>query len=251
MTMLFSAQALYKHFDGVAALSDFSCGVAEGEVLVLLGPNGAGKTTFFNVVSGLVKADSGIIRLRETRLERMSTTEVARCGIGRTFQEVRLIRGMSVLDNVMLRFPENLGEHPGHLLLKPWACHRREKELADRAQYLLESVGLLDRAPAKAQDLSYGQQKLLSIASCLATGADLILLDEPVAGVSPGMMERVLAVIDAVSRSGTALIVIEHDIDAVKEIAQRVIFMDAGVRICEGTPAAVLGDPRVIEAYLD
>lgn len=246
-----SVQHLSKHFNGVVALVDFSCNVTDKEILGLLGPNGAGKTTLFNTITGLLPPDSGKAEFEGRALIGLPAHKIANLGIARTFQNLRLIRRITVLDNVLLCFKNQPGENLFNVFFRPGQCKRRESADREKALALIETAGLTEKVNDLADNLSYGQQKLLTLACCLATDAELLLLDEPVAGIAPAMAERILAIIADLPNHGKSAIVIEHDIDALKGIAHRMMFMDAGRKVCEGTPAAVLSDPRVIEAYLD
>lgn len=251
MTSLAGAQALSKHFNGLVALADFSCTVSEKEILGLLGPNGAGKTTLFNIFTGLLAPDSGVAEFKGHALIGRPVHKIANLGIARTFQNLRLIRRITVLENVLLCFKDQPGENLLNVFFRPDHCERREAGIREKAKALLEAAGLSEKANDLADNLSYGQQKLLSLVCCMAADAKLLLLDEPVAGISPEMAERILAIIADLPNQGKSAIVIEHDIDALKGIAHRMIFMDAGRKVCEGPPDEVLNDPRVIEAYLD
>jgi len=251
MTSLASAQSLSKHFNGVVALADFSCTVSENEILGLLGPNGAGKTTLFNVLTGLLAPDSGAADFKGNALTGRTVHKIANLGIARTFQNLRLIRRITVLENVLLCFKNQPGENLINVFFRPGLCKRHEAGIREKAEVLLGTAALLEKSNDLADNLSYGQQKLLSLVCCLAADAELLLLDEPVAGIAPEMAERILAIIADLPNLGKSAIVIEHDIDALKGIAHRMIFMDAGRKICEGAPDEVLNDPRVIEAYLD
>lgn len=242
---------LRKHFGGVKALSDFSCSLERGEILGLIGPNGAGKTTLFNVLTGFISADGGTASFRGTDLLGMPTHRIARLGVARTFQHLRLIYPLSALQNVLFCFGGQMGESLKNVLLKGKASNKQETQYRKTAKSLLEGVGLADKLDVPAAELSYGQQKLLSLVCCLASGADLMLLDEPVAGIAPDTMEKVLSIISDLPKQGISVIVIEHDLDAVTQICHNVIFMDTGAKVCEGAPQEVLNNPKLIEAYLD
>jgi len=248
---MLEVERLEKRFDGVRALAGFSCTVREQEILGLIGPNGAGKTTFFNALTGFVRPDGGQAAFRGQALIGLTPYKAARIGVARTFQILRLIRRLSVLENVLLTFPNQAGERLRNVFFRPWTCRRQEAGSRKSAEGLLEEVGLAEKRDDLAEALSYGQQKLLSLVCCLATGAELLLLDEPVAGIAPEMIERILEAIRGLPRRGKSVVLIEHNIGAITQVCDRVVFMDAGAKVSEGTPEEVRNDPRVIEAYLD
>ena len=181
---LLTIAALVKRFDGVAAMDAFSCTLGECEIVGLIGPNGAGKTTLFNVITGFLRADGGSAHFRGLDLLQVPAHRLATRGIGRTFQNMRLITRMTVLENVLLAYQNNLGERFWSIFLLPGRVSCREAGNREAAMAVLEDVGLSHAANNLAGALSYGQQKLLSIACCMATGADLLLLDEPLWRVS-------------------------------------------------------------------
>ena len=251
MTALLDIRNLDKHFDGITALDDFSCTLGEGEILGVIGPNGAGKTTLFNVLTGFTAPDNGQVLLQGNNLNRLSPHKRARLGIARTFQNLRLIRRISVLENVLLCFKDQPGERLSNVFFGWGHCRAQEASSRQKAFSLLRQVGLADKANDPADALSYGQQKLLSIVCCLAADAQIILLDEPVAGIAPKMIDKILEMIQGLPKQGKSIVLIEHNLDAVMQVCHRVIFMDAGAKISEGTPQQVRDDPRVIEAYID
>ena len=251
MSLIMEIHGLEKSFDGVKAIDNFSCSVKKGEILGLIGLNGAGKTTLFNIISGFIISDGGKVFFKGKEINDIPSYTIANIGISRTFQDLRLIKQVSVIENVLLFFQEQLGEKLLNIFFNWKNCLAQEKKNTKRALALLKDVDLSDFAGELAESLSYGQQKLLSLVCCLATKADLLLLDEPVAGVSPEMTEKVLETISKLPIKGKTVILIEHNIDAVMQICDRIIFMDAGVKICEGTPNDVRNDSRVIEAYID
>ncbi len=247
----FQTEALDKRFGGVCALSDFSCAIDRNEIVGLIGPNGAGKTTFFNVITGFIPPDAGNARFRGENLLKLPAHRMAGIGIARTFQDLRLIRQITVLENVLLSFRDQPGENLSNIFFRPRRCRMNEEVNTIAANGLLEQTGLGDKANDLAGNLSYGQQKLLSLVCCLAAGADLLLLDEPVAGIAPEMIEKILSIIRDLPDKGKSVILIEHNLDAVMQVCDRVIFMDAGAKVSEGTPEEVRNDPKVIEAYID
>ncbi|NQT35492.1 ABC transporter ATP-binding protein [bacterium] len=248
---LLKVHELNKRFDGIKALDDFSCSVRKGEILGLIGPNGAGKTTFFNVVSGFLPSESGRIDFKGRDVTNVSPNRITNFGISRTFQNLRLIRQISVLDNVLLSFQDQPGEKLRHVFLSRRRSQNKENENRKEALALLDDTGLAQKANDSAEELSYGQQKLLSLVCCMAMKSDLLLLDEPIAGIAPEMIDRILTIIRGLPEEGKSVILIEHNLDAVMQVCDRVIFMDAGAKVSEGTPEEVRNDPRVIEAYLD
>ena len=249
--VLLDVQNLEKHFNGIRALDDFSAYIQDNEILGLIGPNGAGKTTLFNVLTGFIPPDNGNIILNKKDITNVTPYKIANLGVSRTFQNLRLIRQISVLDNVLLSFRDQPGEKLRNVFFRWGKSKAQENVNRKEAFELLEQTGLGGKAYDPAEDLSYGQQKLLSLVCCLAAKSDLLLLDEPVAGINPAMIEKILKIIKGLPAQGKAVIIIEHNMDVIMEICDRVIFMDMGKKICEGTPEEVRNDPRVIEAYID
>jgi len=242
---------LGKHFDGVRALANFSGNLHRGEILGLIGPNGAGKTTLFNVVSGFISPDGGEVLFKGKDITGASPYRITNQGISRTFQSLRLIRQVSVLDNVLLSFQEQPGEKLRNIFFNWRQSLEQENANRKEAVDLLEETGLAHKAGDPAEELSYGQQKLLNLVCRLAAKSEVLLLDEPVAGIAPEMIEKILGIIRDLPSKGKSVILIEHNLDAVMQICDRVVFMDAGEKVSEGTPEEVRNDPKVIEAYID
>jgi len=240
---------LCKAFDGVRAVDALSLVVEEQRIVSLIGPNGAGKTTLFNLVCGFLSNDGGTVVFRGRTLNRMAPHRIAQLGIGRTFQGLRLICRMSVLDNVMLAFQHQAGEGVFHALAG-WRSRREERRNMEKARGVLAFVGLADKAGDLAEELSYGQQKLLTLACCLAMDAQQLLLDEPVAGIEPETIHRILDLLQELRSQGKTIFLIEHNLEAVRAVSDFVVVMDEGRKIAEGTPQAVMQDAAVLEAYL-
>jgi len=246
---ILSIRGLSKSFDGTKALADFSADVFPGGITGLVGPNGAGKTTLFNIIGGFTKPDAGDVRLNGERIIGRLPHYIARQGVARTFQELRLIGRLTAIENILLSFPRQTGESAvGAFVAWPRVTRQERRNRDDATQHLCY-VGLGDYADARAADLSYGQQKLLSMACCLAMGGELLLLDEPVAGVAPKMVDRIVNLIIDLCNRGKTILVIEHNFAAVA-ICNRVIFMDEGRNVVEGTPEEIRTNPTVIERYL-
>jgi len=240
-----------KKFDGTIALDDFSLEIPRDSIIGIIGPNGAGKTTLFNAITGFLPLDSGKIIYNGKNLSRMPSYKIARTGIARTFQQLRLITRMTVLDNILLSFQDQAGEHLKNTFLFPGQVKKQERKNREKANELLAFMGIEEKADDLVEDLSYGQQKMISLACCLASGADLLLLDEPVAGINPELIEKILKIIKKLQEAGKTFVLIEHNIEAVMQVCDRVIFMDEGKKIAGGDPESVRHDPAVIEAYLE
>lgn len=241
---------LTKTFGGLKAVDNVSVIFEAGKVTALIGPNGAGKTTLFHLISGALRPDSGEVWYRGRRIDGLPPWRIAQMGIGRLFQDVRVFGRLTALDNVRVAFRKQKGENPLWAILRWLRVNREEQILTDEARRWLEFVGLRELENSLAEDLSYGQQKLLAIARLLAAGADVFLLDEPTAGVNPEMVRSLLSLIRRLAKEGKTVVVIEHNMNVVMEIADWVFFMDEGQIVAFGLPEEVLGDRTVRAAYL-
>ncbi|HWG92197.1 MAG TPA: ABC transporter ATP-binding protein [Candidatus Thermoplasmatota archaeon] len=235
-------------FGGVQAVDGCTFHVKEGEIVGLIGPNGAGKTTVFDLITGYLTPDSGQIRYRGRRIDGSPPHIIARQGVGRTFQIIRNFPTMSARDNLVMAFKD----HPGETLLGGFFGGWRgvEQQHLQRARELMDLVGIRHREDVPAGNLSYGQQKLLEIARVIALGTDLFLLDEPMAGVNPAMRRKLLDLIGTLRKQGKTFLIVEHDLNFIMGVSDRIVVLDYGHVIADGTPAEVRDNARVVEAYL-
>jgi len=248
--VLFRGERLNKSFGGVRAVRDVSLEIPRGGVFAIIGPNGAGKSTLLNLMSGVYQPDSGTMSLDGVALVGLPAHRRVRLGLARTFQKIRLFKRLSVLDNVVAGFHIHHAIPAWQYVVHGAAFRRDVARCREQAMQLLAFVGLEARASVLAASLAYGEQRMLELARALATAPRLLLIDEPAAGLNAAEVERLLERIGRLRQQGMTIVVVEHNMDLVMQVADRVLVMDYGQYLFEGTPAEVQANPAVIAAYL-
>ena len=245
------AKHLAKSYGSRKVVKDVSLSVRKGEVVGLLGPNGAGKTTVFNCLTGFYKPTGGTILLRDQHLEGLPGQQIARMGVVRTFQHVRLFREMTVIENLLVAQHQQLKTGLFSGLLKTPAFRRAQSEALDRAATWLERIGLLEHANRQASNLAYGDQRRLEIARCMVTQPEILMLDEPAAGLNPKETKELDELIAELrNHHNTTILLIEHDMKLVMGISDRIYVVNQGTPLANGTPEQIRNNPDVIRAYL-
>ena len=246
---LLAASAIAAGYGKKEIVRGVDLAVAEREVLLMLGHNGAGKTTAFNLLTGFLRPDEGSVRLNGTPLMGLRPHEVARLGMARSFQDLKLFAHMSVLDNVMVALPRQKGDNLLQVYFAPWAVAREERENRERALAVLDFVGLADKAGETAETLSYAEEKLLVIARLVATGAQVLLFDEPLSGLAPNTLDAIFPIIRRLADSGKTICIIEHNLDVIRGLCDSAVFLDEGRKLAEDAPDRLIADPALAARY--
>ncbi|ELK41985.1 ABC transporter ATP-binding protein [Brevibacillus agri] len=250
MTTLLEVQELSRDFGGVRAVNQVNFQVREGEILALIGPNGAGKSTVLNMVSGVIPPSEGEIRFQGKPMTRVPGYEYAGLGITRTFQNLQTFDDMTVLENVMVGMHTKTRSSLFACGMNLGSAKREEKMMEQKAHAWLGRVGLAPESPQLAGSLPYGKLRLMEIARAMVAGPKLLLLDEPAAGLNHTETAEMSRMFCEIRDSGTAILLVEHDMDMIMTIADRIVVLDQGTKIAEGTPREIQENPRVIAAYL-
>lgn len=247
---LLAASGLVKSFGGIKAVDNAEISVAPGSITGLIGPNGAGKTTLFNLLSNFIRPDKGRIIFDGEPIQELQTHKIAQQGMVRTFQVARTLSRLSVMENMLLAAQKQTGENFWQVQLQPHLVKKEERQLQQQAMLLLESVGLVHMAYEYAGALSGGQRKLLEMARALMTQPKLILLDEPAAGVNPTLINQICDRIQTWNREGMTFLIIEHNMDVIMSLCDRVWVLAEGRNLAVGTPSEIQSNQQVLAAYL-
>ena len=242
-------RGLARRFGGIVAVSGLDIELRRGRIIGLIGPNGAGKTTAFNLLTGFLQPDAGAVLLNGTAIAGLKPHQIVRRGMARSFQDLKLFARMSVLDNVMVALPKQKGDNLLYVYVTPWLVAAEEKTNRARALAILDFVGLHDKAGELAENLSYAEEKLLVIARLVATGADVLLFDEPLSGLAPNTLEAIFPIIKRLAAGGKTICIIEHNLDVIRGLCDAAVFLDEGRKLAEDAPERLIADPALAARY--
>jgi branched-chain amino acid transport system permease protein len=240
---------LQKRFGGIVAISSLDIRLESGRITGLVGPNGAGKTTAFNVLTGFLQADEGEIRFKGKLLRKLRSHELVRAGVARSFQDLRLFAGMSVLENVLVALPRQSGDGLAALFLTPLRVRHEDAVNAGKAMAILDFIGLRDRANDLAEDLSFAEEKLLVVARLIATEAEVLLFDEPLSGLDAAAMQKIIGLLRRLAAGSKAICIIEHNLEAIRTACDHLVYLDEGRALAQGDPDALMRDPDLVRRY--
>jgi ABC-type branched-subunit amino acid transport system ATPase component len=247
--LILTLDSIAKSFGGLKAVSNCSFGVEQGKVVGLIGPNGAGKTTVFNLVTGNLLPDTGAIYFKGKNITKLKTHKRVHLGMARTFQDVRALAEMTILENIILACPSQYSESPIKSIFLPTKAKKEEATNREKALQVIEYVGLMDKKDRLAGDLSYAEQKLLILARLLATDSELLLLDEPASGLDPTSLKKFIALIKDLTNKGKTILIVEHNVGLVSEISDKMVFLHHGVPIAEGKPEELAQNEELRDIY--
>jgi len=247
---MLEVKGLSKYFGGLKAVNNVNLHVKKGEIMSIIGPNGAGKTTFFNLVTGFLQPTRGRVFYKGEDITYLKPYEIANKGVVRTFQKTKIFPDLTVAQAVMVGFHQHLKSGFLQILINSVGVRKEEKEFREKAVEIVKFVGLDKRENTLAKNLSYGEQRLLEIAVALGANPELFLLDEPTAGMNPYESRKVIDLIYRIRDRGTTIILIEHDMNVVMGISERIVVFNHGEKIAEGSPAQIRQNKEVIKAYL-
>jgi branched-chain amino acid transport system ATP-binding protein len=248
--VLLETRQLMKHFGGIMAVNEISLSIGKGEILGMIGPNGSGKSTFVNLLTGIYAPDKGRTLFKDRDITALPVHRITEIGISRTFQNLRIFQNISVMTNILIGRHSQIKNSLWDVYLRPLSAWKREKAAREKAMEFLELAHLADRRNELAKNLPYGEQRLLEICRALASEPELLLLDEPCAGMNPVEMDTLAEFIERIKASGTTVFIIEHNMRFIMSIAERIVVLNMGKKFKEGSPLEIQSDSGVQSIYL-